>query len=101
MRLVFNWDVSKCLKADTLGYLLFRHRKMFDYMFSKYLQDRVVNVCCYLSDNGNCLRFGANCSSDVFRPVYINACFIHVFLSVVQMQSQNSMLSIADGWKTL
>ena len=70
MWLRFIWEVEKCLNADTSEYLLFRHRKLFDYMYSiifhivdlKWFSKKPSNI-------GKSLRSGAGCSFNRNRCV--------------------------------
>ena len=59
----------------------------------------VMMIHQLLTDIGKCLflvQVVLRTDTDFF-PVYISACFIHQFLSVVQLQSQCSPFSISDG----
>ena len=53
---------------------------MSDYMSWTYSYYRFMVSCCYLSDIGKCLTFGASCSkTGVFCLVYTHAFSIHRF----------------------
>ena len=85
MWLRFIWDVEKCLNVDTSGYLLFRHRKLFDYMYSNILC--IVDLRWFrikLSNIGKSLRSVASWSSNRNRCVLscVFSCAFHPLVSV-------------------
>ena len=80
-------DIGKCL---------------FSRIYIHHLE--VMMSHCTFAEIGKCLSSSISYLSIQNRcvfSVYTNACFIHEFLSVIQLQRQYSPLSISERWKMM
>ena len=105
MWLLSIWGVRKFPKADALCYLLNRHRRMSDYIYSGILY--IVALWWFnikLSDIRKCLRSGTSLSPtqiDLFCLAYAHMCSIHRFLSADWLLSQFPPFFITERWKRM